>query len=104
MAASISDCSAKRRMLVSSIRCTTISSWMTSIPAASNVIHWEASSDWTRFILLEEERGEERERSQNERRAQQVRDAEQPQLGIRGFNEHDCGGKREQLGHEPDQG
>ena len=50
MAASMSDCSAKRRMLVSNIPCTTISSWMTSIPAASKVIHCEASSDWMGFM------------------------------------------------------
>src|ERR1035438_7842362 len=72
MAASISDCSAKSRMLVSNIPWTTISSWMTSIPAANSVIHCEARSDWMGLILLEQERGQQGQRRQDEGGAQQV--------------------------------
>src|ERR1019366_8485174 len=89
MAASISDCSAKSRMFVSNIPCTTISSWMTSIPAANSVIHCEASSDCIGFILLKQERRKQRQRGQDEGGTQQIRHAEQPQLGVGGLHQYD---------------
>src|SRR5205085_8199548 len=97
MAASIKDCSANNRMLVSNMRCTTISSCMTSIPAASKVIHCEASSDWFRFISLEQECRKQRQGGQNESGAEQIRHAEQPQFGIGRFHHHDGCRQRQQL-------
>src|ERR1039458_3615892 len=103
MAVSINDCSAKSRMLVSNIPCTTISSWMTSIPAANSVMHWEASSDSTGFILLEQEGREQRERGQDECRAEQIRHAEKPQLGVGGLHQHHRTGEGQQLADEGQQ-
>src|SRR5437667_2327465 len=88
MAASMRDWSANKRMFVSSIRCTTINNWITSMPAANNVIHCEASSEWEGFISLKQECGQQRQRSQNECRRQQIRHAEQAQLCISGFHQH----------------
>src|SRR2546422_1752424 len=86
--ASMRDCSANKRMFVSSIRCTTINSWITSMPAANNVIHCEASSEWEGFISLKQEGGQQGQRSQNEGRRKQIRHAKQAQLGIGGFDQH----------------
>src|SRR6266404_2781261 len=103
MVASMKDCSANKRMFVSSIRCTTISSWITSMPAANNVIHCEASSEWEEFISLKQEGGQQGQRSQNESRREQIRHAKQAQLGIGGFDQHHRSRDQGQFGRKPEQ-
>src|SRR5205807_459756 len=94
------DWSAKRRMLVSNIRCTTISNWITNIPAASKVIHCAAASEWARFISQKQEGGEQSQGSQDKSCAQQIRHAEQAKLGVGGFDEDDGHRNREKLEHQ----
>src|ERR1043166_4533319 len=84
-------------MFVMSIRCTTRSSWRTSITAASSMMICELVMGIGGFMSLEEEGRDEREHGENERGAQQVRHAEKAQLCIREFNQHDCAGDREKF-------
>src|SRR6266542_1375058 len=98
MPARNTDCTAKRRMLVSNMRWPIMSSCTTSINAAIRVMSCAPTGVEMEGPIksLEQERGQQRQRRQNKSGAEQVRHAEQAQLGVGGLDhDHRSGQQKE---------
>src|SRR6266516_2731904 len=93
------DWMAKRRMLVSNMRGTTMRSCPTSISAAIRVMSCalRGVAEEGSISLLKEEGGKQRQHGQHEGGTQQVWHAEQAQLGVGGFDDDHCRGEQEKL-------